>query len=116
MSEAVEDVQRAGIQVFAIYTPDAGRRLPGTGSWGQTYLDELSGQSGGNAYGLGLVGITNYGPGLTGVADALNHQYLLTFSAQPDKKAGMQKVKLTTEVANAKLVAPDQLYIPGSSE
>jgi len=44
----------------------------------------------------------------------LLHQYLLTFLAKPVKEAGMQSVKLRTEVPNAKLVAADRAYVPAS--
>jgi hypothetical protein len=46
----------------------------------------------------------------------LTRQYLLTFLAKPEKKAGMQPVKLMTEVPNAQLVSPDRVYVPASPE
>jgi hypothetical protein len=37
---------------------------------------------------------------------------LLTFLAKPEKKAGMRRVRLQTEVPNAELVAASQVYVP----
>jgi hypothetical protein len=44
----------------------------------------------------------------------LNHQYLLTFLAKPEKKPGLQSVKLWTEVQNVELVAADKVYVPAT--
>jgi hypothetical protein len=44
----------------------------------------------------------------------LSNQYLLTFLAKPEKKNGMQHVKLSTELWNTELVAADQVYVPAS--
>jgi len=45
---------------------------------------------------------------LHSLSDDLEHrwtrQYFLTFTAKPQKKSGLQRVKLTTEVPNAELV------------
>ena len=49
---------------------------------------------------------------LEDLTNKLNHQYLLTFLAKAEKKAGFQRVKLETEVPNAELVATDQVYVP----
>jgi hypothetical protein len=46
----------------------------------------------------------------------LNHQYLLTFMAKPQKKAGMQRVKVQTEVPNAELVSADRVYVPATPQ
>jgi hypothetical protein len=42
----------------------------------------------------------------------LNHQYLLSFLAKPEKKAGLRRVKVTTEVSNAEIVAAENVYVP----
>jgi hypothetical protein len=44
----------------------------------------------------------------------LNHQYLLVFLAKPQKKPGLQSVKIRTEVPNAELVAADKVWVPSA--
>jgi hypothetical protein len=45
------------------------------------------------------------------VAKRLAHQYLLTFLAKPQKKAGWQRIRLMTEVRNTDLVAPRKVWV-----
>jgi hypothetical protein len=58
----------------------------------------------------------SFSPYLDDMAHKLGHQYLLSFSAKPEKKAGIQKVKLHTEVPNAELVAADGVYVPAAAQ
>jgi hypothetical protein len=46
----------------------------------------------------------------------LAHQYLLIFLTKPEKKAGMRRVRLQTEVPNAELVAASQVYVPAAPQ
>ena len=116
VDEAVEQAQRAGIIIFSIYTPGAGHfghtfwRI----NWGQNYLSQLSDETGGESYYLGSEAPVSFSPYLDDLGRRLLHQYLLTFLAKPVKKAGMQSVKLRTEVGNAELVAADRVYVPAS--
>ena len=114
---AVEDAQRAGVIVFSIYNPGIGRS--GTSYWrfwwGQIYLSKISDQTGGQGYYIGFNGAAvNFSPFLDDVAQRLSHQYWLTFLAKPPKKAGMQPVKVRTELQNVELVTQDHVYVPAS--
>ncbi len=75
-------------------------------------VPDPAGQSGGESFYLGYGSAVSFGPYLDNLSRILNHQYLLTFLAQPEKKDSMQKVKVTTEIPNAQLVAPDEVYVP----
>jgi hypothetical protein len=116
VDEAVEQAQRAGIVIFSIYTPGEGHfghtfwRI----NWGQNYLSQLSDETGGESFYLGSEAPVSFSPYLDDLGRRLLHQYLLTFQAKPVKKAGMQGVKLRTEVPNAELVAADRAYVPAS--
>jgi hypothetical protein len=55
-------------------------------------------------------------PYVDDIEHRLSNQYLLTFLAKPEKKSGMQRVKLTTELPNTELVAADRVYVPASPE
>lgn len=115
LSAAIEDAQRAGILVSAIYSPGAGHF--GHDSWltywGQLYLAKLADETGGESYYIGFNGPpVAFAPYLDDVANHLNHQYLLGFLAKPEKKAGLRSVKVTTEVTNADIVAAKRVWVP----
>jgi hypothetical protein len=115
LSAAIDDCQRAGIPVSAIYAPGAGHfgHSYWQNYWGQIYLSKLTEETGGEGYYIGFVGpAPNFSPYLKDAAERLNHQYLLTFLAQPQKKSGLQSVKLRTELHNVDLVSADEVYVP----
>jgi hypothetical protein len=114
VNAAIHDAQRDGVVVNAIYARAAGHfghtfwRI----TWGQNFLSELADATGGEAYYLGTESAVTFTPYFNEINERLKHQYLLTFQAQPGKKAGFQRVKVTTEVPNAELVAPSEVYVP----
>jgi len=117
VDSVIEEAQRAGVLVFAIYTPGEGHyghsfwRI----NWGQLYLSEVAAETGGESYYIGFSGApVSFVPYLDNLTERFNRQYLLTFLAKPQKKAGMQKVKLMTEVPNAELVSTERVYVPAS--
>jgi len=114
LAEAIENAQRAGVMVFAIYTPGVGHEGHSywISYWGQLYLSQLAAETGGEAYYIGFNGAAvSFAPYLDDFTHRLTHQYFLTFLAKPPKKPGLQKVKLMTEVPNAELVAADRVYV-----
>jgi hypothetical protein len=117
LASAIEDCQRAGILVSAIYAPGAGHfgHSYWLNYWGQIYLAKLTEETGGEGYYIGFMGpAPDFSPFLKDVANRLNHQYLLTFLAQPQKKSGLQPVKLRTELHNVDLVSAAEVYVPAS--
>jgi hypothetical protein len=119
VDEAIEQAQRAGIIVFAIYNPGAGHyaRSYWRTNFGQLYLSRVADETGGEAYYIGFTGpAVTFVPYLDDVEHRLDNQYLLTFLAKPEKKAGMQRVKLTTELPNTELVGADRIYVPANAQ
>ena len=119
VSSVIESAQRAGVLVFTIYTPGAGYYGHNYWHtwWGQIYLSRVSAETGGESYYMGFNGPPiSFVPFLDEISHRLSNQYLLTFLPKPEKKAGMQRVKITTEVPKVELVAADQVYVPASSE
>jgi len=115
LASAIEDVQRARIVVFAIYTPGVGHSSHSfyRTYQGQIYLSRVTEETGGESYAIGFNGPpVSFVPYLDDLARRLTHQYLLTFTAKPQKKSGLQQVKITTEVPNAELVSADRVYVP----
>jgi hypothetical protein len=114
VAEAIDDAQRAGIVVSAIYTPGVGHfgHSYWQTYWGQLYLAQLADKTGGEAYDIGFTGSpVSFVPYLDDVTHRLNHQYLLTFLAAPPKKAGWQSIKLRSEVSRVDLVSADKVYV-----
>jgi hypothetical protein len=112
---AITDAQRAGVIVFDIYMPGRGHAAHSYWRyyWGQIYLSRLADETGGEAYYIGFTGAPiTFTPYLDAVTQKLNHQYFLGFLAKAEKKAGMRRIRLQTEIPNAELVAASQVYVP----
>lgn len=117
LAESIDDAQRAGILVSVIYTPGVGHfgHSYWQTYWGQLYLAQVADQTGGEAYYIGMTGPpVTFAPYLNDLGQRLGHQYLLTFLARPQKKAGWQRVRLRTEVPHADLVSADKVYVPAA--
>jgi len=117
LDTAIEDAQRAGIIVYAIYTPSSGHSGHSywRSNWGQNYLAELTDETGGEAYMLGFSNPVSIAPYLADITARFTHQYRISFLADAEGKPGVKSVKLTTEVPNAEIVAASKVYIPGRS-
>jgi hypothetical protein len=117
LAAAIEDAQRGGILVSAMYTPGVGHfgHSYWQTYWGQLYLAQLADKTGGEAYYIGLNGPpVSFAPYLEDFGQRLMHQYLLTFLAKSPKKAGLQQVKLKTEVPRVDLVSAGEVYVPAA--
>ena len=118
VASVIEEAQRAGVLVFAIYTPGVGHygHSYWRSYWGQLYLSHVAEETGGEGYYIGFSGPpVSFVPYLDDLSHRLNHQYLLTFLAKPQKKAGLRQVKVRTEIRNAELVAAARFYDPAGS-
>lgn len=113
---AIEQAQRAGIILYAIYATGVGHygHTFWRFNWGQNYLSQMASETGGEAYFLGYETPVSFAPYLEDLTRKLNHQYLLVFLAKPQKKPGLQSVKIRTEVPNAELVAADKVWVPSA--
>lgn len=117
LDAAIEDAQRAGVLVSVIYAPGAGHfgHNYWWTYWGQLYLAKLAAETGGESYYIGFNGPpVAFAPYLDELADHFQHQYLVAFLPQPQKKAGMRPVKVTTEVSNAEIVSANEVYVPAT--
>lgn len=117
LDTAIEDAQRAGIIVYAIYTPGTGHSAHSTFrmTWGQNYLAQLTDETGGEAYMMGFAAPVSIAPYLADITQKLTHQYRITFLANSDNKPGFRSVKITTEVPNAEIVGASHVYVPASA-
>ena len=107
--------QRTGTNIFAIYAPASG--LSRHGYWdgmnGQMNLTRLTDQTGGASFYLGLHSPVSIQPYLAQVQTMLDNQYLLSFSAKATKRAGLQPVKISTDLAGVDLAAHDAVWVAG---
>jgi hypothetical protein len=112
--QAITASQKAGVIVYPVYAPGAGHygHTYWLMNWGQNYLSQLSDETGGEAYGLFMGNPVSFTPYLDAISQRLTHQFLLSFAAQPENKAGMHRVTLRTEVPNVDLVGADSVYVP----
>ena len=93
--------QRTGTMIHTIYARGVGRRA--NNFWeitnGQNSLAKLSDETGGESFFLGTHTPVSFRPYLDSLQRSFDNRYVLEFNAVPGKKAGLQYVKLTTEVA-----------------
>ena len=115
LDAAIDDADRAGVVVSAIYSPGVGHFSHSywQSYWGQMYLSELGEKTGGEAYYIGFRGApVSFGPYLQDLANRLQHQYWLGFVPKAETKASWHNVRLRTEVPNVDLVSAGRVYVP----
>ena len=114
LQTAIDDAQRAGVVVSAIYSPGIGHfgHSYWRTYWGQIYLSQLAERTGGEAYYIGFTGApVSFSPYLEDLGRRLEHQYWLGFIPKPEKKPGWHNVRLSTEVASVDWVSADRVYV-----
>jgi hypothetical protein len=116
LDDAIAQVQRVGILVYSIYAQGAGHLGHSfwRNNWGMNNLSQLSDEAGAESYGFAIAPVAFFKPYFDDISNRLAHQYLLTFLAKPEKKAGMQSVRVTTELPNVELVSAHRVYVPAS--
>jgi hypothetical protein len=116
LDAAIEDAQRNGVIVYAIYFPSAGHagHSPWRVNWGQNHLEQIGEETGGEAYMLGFQAPVSFEPYLADITEHLGRQFRVTVLLKPGKKAGFEDVRFVTEVPNAELVSAHRVYVPGA--
>jgi len=117
VDSAIQPAQRAGIVVLTISTASGNNDL-GSGPlmMARNSLSKIAEETGGGSYYQDSGVPVSIAPYLKDTAQQLSRQYLLTFLAKPEKKAGMQPVKVKTEVPHANLVSADRVYVPAAGQ
>jgi hypothetical protein len=108
--------QRTGTMIHTIYTPGIGRLHHNfwEANSGQNGMAKLSDETGGESFFLGLQPPVSFKPYLDRIKTTLENQYVITFQAKPAKKAGLQRVALTTEVAGVEFASADNVWVPAA--
>jgi len=110
--------QRTGTIIHTIFTRGVGRL--GNNFWeitnGQNGIAKLSDETGGWSFYLGTQNPVSFKPYLDDLQSILDNQYLLDFQARPGKKAGLQYVRLSTEVPGVELDSAYSVCVPSSGQ
>jgi hypothetical protein len=114
VNSASEISQRYNVIVYSMYAVGVGRAA--RSSWdlqtGLSGLTKLADETGGDCFSLGTSGLVSFKPYLDRLQKMFDNQYYLVFQATPGKKAGLQRVNVTTEVSNAEIAAADNVWVP----
>jgi hypothetical protein len=117
---AIEDAQRAGVQVFCFYAPSGGpaSHSPALMHGGQAYLAQLAEETGGEAYFEDGTPSPSFEPYLADMAKHLAHQYRVTFLAPlvaeedtPVVRPAFEGVAVTTQLPNAEITSAHGFYV-----
>jgi hypothetical protein len=113
VNSASEISQRYNVIVHSFYAVGVGRA--GRSSWdlqiGLSGLSKLADETGGECFSLGTSNAVSFKPYLERLQKIFDNQYFLVFLATPGKKPGLQRVKITTELANVEIAAPDNVWV-----
>jgi hypothetical protein len=114
LDSTISHGQKENINVWTIYAPDAGHRGRGffIANRAQSYLTELSDQTGGEAFYLGIAEPVTLKPYFDELATHLSNQYLLTFKASGGAKGRFERVRVATELQHVEFLAPSQAFLP----
>jgi hypothetical protein len=112
----IRSAQQAGVVVYTIYSPSVGHwgHAYWRSTWGQNFLSMLSDETGGESYMIGFGSPVSFQPFLQQIAAQWQNQYLLTFMAKPQDKAGVQPLKVTVAEKDASIAAPDRVFVRAS--
>ena len=110
--------QRYGVIVHGIYATGVGRA--GRNAWeaqiGQSGVAKIADETGGEYFSLGTQNLVSFKPYLDRLQRILDNQYYLVFRAIPKNKAGLQRVRISTESPNFEIAAADNVWVPTANE
>ena len=117
VNSASEISQRYNVLVYSLYAVGLGRAA--RSSWdlqiGLSGLDKLADETGGDCFSLGTSNAVSFKPYLERLQKMFDNQYYVVFQPTPGKKAGLQRVNVTTEVSNSEIAAPDNVWVPAGN-
>jgi hypothetical protein len=112
VQSAINDSQRAGVIVYAIYVRDVG--FGGFGEAeaynGQNYLVQLTDATGGKTYYVGTNSSPDFRPYLDDLKQKLNNQYELDFMANLKRRTDSVGIKVKVDGAK-NVYAPSRAYL-----
>jgi len=113
---ASQTSQKYDVIVHSIYATGVGRH--GRNAWeaqlGQSGIAKIAGETGGEYFALGTQNAVSFKPYLDRLQKIFDSQYYLVFQAVPRKKEGLQRVDVSTDVANVDIAAADNVWVPAA--
>jgi VWFA-related protein len=113
VNKAIRDAQRAGVVVYGIYNPSAGHfghtlwRI----TYGQNLLSQIADETGGEAYVNTFGAPVDLSPYFRSLLDALDRQFLMTFSIKPEGKSEFESLSVRVREKDADVAAPTAIYV-----
>jgi hypothetical protein len=114
LDSTISRAQKENINVWTIYAPDEGHRGRGffIANRAQSYLTELSDETGAESFYLGIAEPVTLKPYFDELSTHLSNQYLLTFKAGGGTKGRFERVRVATELQHVQFLAPSQAFLP----
>jgi hypothetical protein len=114
LDSTISLAQKQNINIWTIYAPDAGHRARGffLTSRAQSYLTQLSDETGAESYYLGIGEPVTFKPYFDELSLHLSNQYLLTFRGDGGAKGRFQRVKVHTELPHVEFLHAPQVFLP----
>lgn len=117
-TSASEISQRYNVLVYSVYAVGVGRA--GRSSWdlqlGLSGLTKVADETGGECFSLGTSQLVSFKPYMERFQKMLNNQYYVVFQATAQKKAGLQRINVQTELSNSEILAPDNVWVPTAGQ
>ncbi len=112
----IQRAERQNTNIWTIYYPTSGHRGRGfyPAMMGQSNMEKMADDTGGESYYLGSSAPVSIKPYLDEITQHLSNQYLLTFAGSGGTKGRYQPVKLKTELKDVEFFAPSAVYLPPS--
>src|SRR6266852_4389758 len=116
LDSTVSRAQKQNINVWTIYAPDAGHRGRGffIANRAQSYLTELSDETGAESFYLGIAEPVTFKPYFDELSAHLSNQYLLTFRANGGAKGRFERARVHTELPHVEFLAAQQAFLPAA--
>jgi hypothetical protein len=116
LESTIERAQKENINIWTIYSPDAGHQGRGffRVSNAQANLSQLSDETGAESYYLGFDAPVTFKPYLDEIQLHLNNQYLLTFESSGGKKGRFERLRVATELPKVEFLTPSGVFLPAS--
>ncbi len=114
LDPTVESAQKANINIWTLYAPDAGHNGRGyfRVSNAQSQLSQLSEETGAESYFLGFGTPVSFRGYFDEISTHLDNQYLMTFESSGGKKGKFERVRVASELQKVEFMTPSMVYMP----
>jgi hypothetical protein len=116
LDSTISRAQKGNINIWTIYAPDAGHRGRRffAATRAQSFLSQLSDETGGESFYLGTGAPITIKPYLDELSTHLSNQYLLTFNASGGPKGRFTRARVTTELGYVEFLSASQVFLPAA--